>query len=63
MYPKNPVKRPRQMKINFDTKAELYWSEEAFAALIDDPRTGNYTGFSGIPIEAVPELYKKRLGR
>jgi homogentisate 1,2-dioxygenase len=61
MYPKNPVKRPRQMKINFDTKAELEWTDEARAALIDDPRAGNYTGFSGIPLDAVPELYKKRL--
>jgi homogentisate 1,2-dioxygenase len=61
MYPKNPVSRPRQMKINFDTKAELEWTAEARAALIDDPRAGNYTSFSGIPLKAVPELYKKRL--
>jgi hypothetical protein len=49
------------MKINFDTKAELEWTAEARAALFDDPRAGNYTSFSGIPLEAVPELYKKRL--
>ena len=62
-YPKNPVKRIRQMKINFDTEAELEWTDEARAALLDDPRTGNYTDFSGIPIEVVPNLYKKRLGQ
>jgi hypothetical protein len=49
------------MKVNFDTKAELEWTAEARAALFDDPRAGNYTSFSGIPLEAVPELYKKRL--
>jgi homogentisate 1,2-dioxygenase len=63
MYPKNPVKLPRQMKINFDTKAELEWTDEAKAALLEDPRAGNYTGFSGLPMEAVPERYKRRLGR
>jgi homogentisate 1,2-dioxygenase len=60
-YPKNPVARPEQMKINFDTKAELEWTAEAKAALLGDPRAGNYTSFTGIPLEAVPELYRKRL--
>ncbi len=61
MYPKNPVKVPPSMKINFDTKAILEWTEEAKAALIEDARAGAYTSFSGIPMEAVPEMYKKRL--
>jgi homogentisate 1,2-dioxygenase len=61
MYPPNPVKMPRQMKINFDTKAVLEWTPEAKAALIDDPRAGAYTSFSGIPMKAVPENYKKRI--
>jgi homogentisate 1,2-dioxygenase len=64
MYPDNPPATPRQMKVNFDTRAELEWTPEARAALLDgDPRTANYTGFTGIPIGAVPELYSKRLGR
>jgi hypothetical protein len=50
------------MKINFDTRAELSWTEEAKAALIDDPLAGVYTSFSGIPLEGVPERYRKRLG-
>ena len=51
------------MKLNFDTKAPLRWTEEAKAALLDgDPRARHFTSFSGIPIEAVPELYKHRLG-
>lgn len=60
-YPQNPVKLPRLMKINFDCRSELQWTPEARAALFEDPRAGNYTSFSGIPMEAVPELYKKRL--
>jgi homogentisate 1,2-dioxygenase len=61
-YPKNPVARPQLMKVNFDTQAELAWTPEARAALIDDPRAANYTSFAGIPLEAVPEIYRKRLG-
>lgn len=60
-YPANPVEQPRMMKINFDTRAELEWTDEARAALSDDPRAGNYTSFSGIPLEALPEIYRKRL--
>jgi homogentisate 1,2-dioxygenase len=60
-YPKNPVRQPRMMKINFDTRAELEWTEEAKAALLDDPRAGNYTSFAGIPLEALPDMYRKRL--
>ncbi len=62
-YPKNPVKQIRTMKLNFDTNAPLRWTEEAKAALLEgDPRARHFTSFSGIPIEAVPELYKHRLG-
>jgi homogentisate 1,2-dioxygenase len=61
-YPKNPPKLPRQMKINFDTKAELEWTEEAKAALLGaNPPATYYSGFSGLPIEALPEIYRKRL--
>jgi homogentisate 1,2-dioxygenase len=61
-YPKNPVRQIRQMKLNFDTRAQLRWTEEAKTALLDgDPRAQHFTSFSGIPIQAVPELYKRRL--
>jgi homogentisate 1,2-dioxygenase len=61
-YPQNPVKPIRQMKINFDTRAPLRWTDEAKAALLDgDPRAEHFTSFTGIPIEAVPELYKRRI--
>jgi homogentisate 1,2-dioxygenase len=37
--PDNPVRPIRLMKLNFDTKTALRWTEEAMAALIDgDPR-------------------------
>jgi hypothetical protein len=63
-YPQNPVRQIRQMKLNFDTRAELRWTEEAKAALLDgDQRALHFTSFSGIPIEAVPELYKRRLAQ
>jgi homogentisate 1,2-dioxygenase len=61
-YPKNPVSRPPLMKVNFDTKAVLDWTPEARAAVMDDPRTGNYTSFSGLPVKTLPERYSKRLG-
>jgi homogentisate 1,2-dioxygenase len=60
-YPKNPVTRPPLMKVNFDTKAVLEWTPEARAAVMDDPRAGNYTSFSGLPVERLPERYSKRL--
>jgi len=60
-YPKNPPSVPRMMKINFDTRAELSWTDEARAALLESPREGAYTSFSGIPLKAVPEAYKRWL--
>lgn len=60
-YPKGPVEQPRMMKINFDTRAELTWTAEATAALLGDPRAGAYTSFSGIPLEALPAIYRKRI--
>jgi homogentisate 1,2-dioxygenase len=60
-YPKNPVARPQLMKVNFDTRAELTWTPEARAALLADPRSAHFTSFVGIPLEAVPELYRRRL--
>jgi homogentisate 1,2-dioxygenase len=60
-YPKNPPTVPRMMKINFDTRAELSWTDEARTALLENPREGAYTSFSGIPLKVVPEAYKRWL--
>jgi homogentisate 1,2-dioxygenase len=60
-YPENPVATLPQMKVNFDTKAKLAWTPEAKAALLDDPRAAHFTSFVGMPLEAVPELYRRRL--
>jgi homogentisate 1,2-dioxygenase len=61
MYPKHPGAVPRLMKINFDTRCVLEWTEEARVALLGDPREGNYTSFTGIPMKAVPAAYKRWL--
>lgn len=61
-YPKNPPARPPLMKINFDTRAVLERTPEARAAVMDDPRAGNYTSFSGLLLDRVPERYTRRLG-
>jgi len=52
----------RTMKINFDTKAALSWTEEARAALFADPLTAKYTSFFGVPLEAAPENVRRRAG-
>jgi homogentisate 1,2-dioxygenase len=62
-YPKNPVTRPPMMKVNFDTKAVLEWTPEARAAVMDDPRKDYYESFSGLPVERLPERYRRRLGK
>jgi homogentisate 1,2-dioxygenase len=58
-FPRSHDAVPRLMKINFDTRAELDWTDEARAALLGDPREGNYTSFTGLPLKAVPEPYKR----
>src|SRR6202451_158259 len=60
-YPKNPPAIPRMMKINFDTRAELSWTDAARAELLKNPREGASTSFSGIPLKVVPEAYKRWL--
>ncbi len=59
----DPVQRPRSVRINFDTKAPLRWSEEARAALFEDPLTAKYTSFFGVPDKAIPESVRRRTGR
>jgi hypothetical protein len=51
------------MKVNFDTKAVLEWTPEARAAIMDEPRAGVYTSFSGLRMDLVPESYKRWIGQ
>lgn len=50
----------RSMRINFDTKAVLWWTEEAAAALFGDPIVTKYSSFFGLPIDAAPEAVRRR---
>lgn len=59
-YPPNPVRELREMRINFDTATPLRWTEEARAALFDDPVVTQYTSFMGLPPEAVPAHLRER---
>jgi homogentisate 1,2-dioxygenase len=55
-----PRKHVRSMRINFDTKAALTWTEEARAALFGDPMVAKYTSFFGAPIDAAPPKVQAR---
>jgi homogentisate 1,2-dioxygenase len=54
-YPDNPVKRIREVKLNFDTRSILTWTDAARAAFIDDPQVSIYTSLVGTHIGVVPE--------
>jgi homogentisate 1,2-dioxygenase len=61
--PTGPVvdgRTPRSMRINFDTRAALRWTEQARAALFDDPVVAKYTSFFGVPLKAAPEKVRRR---
>ncbi len=60
VYPSNPVREIREMRLNFDTKTPLRWTEGARAALFDDPLVAQYTSFMGLPLEAVPAHLRER---
>jgi len=62
VYPPNPVREIREMRLNFDTQTPLRWTEEARAALFDDPLVAQYTSFMGLPLEAVPAHLRERSG-
>jgi homogentisate 1,2-dioxygenase len=46
-YPPNPVRMVREMSLNFDTKAKLYWTDEARRAWFPDPQRELYSSFYG----------------
>lgn len=54
-YPPNPVRTIREMKLNFDTRAKLRWTEEAKKAFLPDPRVSIYTSFYGAHAGVVPD--------
>lgn len=58
-----PGKEPRTMRINFDTRSALSWTDEAKAMLFDDPVTAKYTSFFGVPLDAAPENVRRRAGK
>lgn len=51
---------PRAVRINFDTRAPLSWTDAARTALFEDPVTAKYTSFFGVPLEAAPENVRRR---
>jgi homogentisate 1,2-dioxygenase len=54
-YPPNPVRKLEEIKINFDTRARLHWTEAAKAAFLDgDPRVTVFTSMYGVPPEYLP---------
>lgn len=54
-YPDNPVERIREMKINFDTRSILTWTDVAREAFFDDPQVSVYTSLIGTHIGVVPD--------
>jgi homogentisate 1,2-dioxygenase len=57
-----PRDRPiRSLRINFDTKAPLWWTAEAREALFEDPVVAKYTSFFGVPLKAAPEEVCRRV--
>jgi homogentisate 1,2-dioxygenase len=63
-YPPNPVRRLEEIKINFDTRARLSWSDEARAAFLEgDVRRNVFLSLYGMPPEAVDVRLPKEEGR
>jgi homogentisate 1,2-dioxygenase len=54
-YPDNPPRHIHEVKLNFDTRAVLEWTDGARAAFLEDPKTSIYTSMMGTHIGVVPE--------
>jgi len=52
----------RSMRINFDTRASVWWTEAARTALFEDPVVAKYTSFFGVPLKAAPKKVRRRAG-
>lgn len=53
---------PRALRINFDTRAPLWWTAAAREALFEDPIAAKYESFFGVPLRAAPEAVRRRYG-
>jgi homogentisate 1,2-dioxygenase len=54
-YPPNPVRKVRELKLNFDCTSILKWTDEVKEALMPDPQAAIYSSFYGAHIGMVPE--------
>jgi hypothetical protein len=54
-YPDNPVKQIEELKLNFDTKDKLRWTQAGLSVLFPDPQVALYTSLYGAHIGVVPE--------
>jgi homogentisate 1,2-dioxygenase len=54
-YPPNPVRKVRELKLNFDCTSILKWTDEVKQALMPDPQAAIYSSFYGAHIGMVPE--------
>jgi homogentisate 1,2-dioxygenase len=54
-YPENPVRKIRELKLNFDCTAILKWTDEVRSALMPDPQKAIYSSFYGAHIGITPE--------
>ena len=62
-YPENPVRQIEELKLNFDTREQLRWSDAAIKAFLPDPQVRLYTSLYGAHIGVVPDAasaYSKR---
>ncbi|MGW0575845.1 hypothetical protein ACWD25_07705 [Streptomyces sp. NPDC002920] len=58
-YPPNPPRQVNEMKLNFDTKSKLRWTEAARATWFPDPQVHLYTSLYGTLVGLVPEEAKQ----
>jgi homogentisate 1,2-dioxygenase len=54
-YPSNPVRKIRELKLNFDCTSILKWTDEAKEVLMPDPQAAIYSSFYGAHIGIVPD--------
>jgi homogentisate 1,2-dioxygenase len=58
--PPPDIAKLRSLRINFDTRVPLRWSDAARSALFADPLVAQYTSFFGVPLRAAPEKVRRR---
>jgi homogentisate 1,2-dioxygenase len=59
-HPPNPVTKYHEIKINFDTRSKLHWTDEAKAAFLEgDVRTNVFLSLYGVPPERLPGRLKE----